>query len=113
MSKPRQQTRADQQIPLQRSRAKELKRRIKHEDDIHTLQRLVFIKRLYEGDSVWDAAEKVHLSEAAGYKILEQWDGNCSKEVISSNKGEDTHNRRLSDHQQCCIVRILEEDDHL
>jgi transposase len=113
MPKSRHHDQAERTPSIQELRAKELEQRIEYEDDIYKLQRLVFVKRLYEGDSVQRAAERVHLSESAGYDIVERWDGDCSRKVMVDSKDTSPRSRRPSDHQQHCITQILKKDDHL
>jgi transposase len=110
MSKPGQRPQTERQPSSQQE---ELRQRIEYEDDIHTLQRLVFITRLYEGDSVRDAAKKVHLSKSTGHDLLEQWNDSRTEDIIADEEDANDQTQEFSDRQQRCIVRILREDDHL
>jgi transposase len=110
MSGPRQRPQTERQPS---SRREELEQSIERENDVRTLQRLVFIECLYEGDSVRDAAKKVHLSEPAGHDILEQWYDGRTEEILADDEDANIQTEGLPDHEQRHIIRILREDDHL
>lgn len=48
-------------------------REAKTNDEIHLLQRLVFIKNRYFGDAITEAAERVGASQSAGNRWIHEW----------------------------------------
>lgn len=51
----------------------ELERLIEETDDDHILRRLIFVKNLYHGDSLAEAADRVGRSAATGSRWANQW----------------------------------------
>lgn len=79
--------------------------------DCRSLQRLVFIKRLYEGHSLSEAAETVLLAESAGREMIDQWNADGLAGIIPDNKYRQF---MLSwGDQRREVEQILAEDDHL
>ena len=90
--------------------AEELDKRIKKlEKDTRVLQRLYFIRYLYKGMSVEEAAELVGITKATGYEWLKRWNSSGYEGLIPEFGGG--RPTKLSKEQKEELRETLKEKD--
>lgn len=90
--------------------AEELDRRIKKlEKDTRVLQRLYFIRHLYRGMSVEEAAELVGVTKATGYSWLKMWNSRGYEGLIPEFGGG--RPAKLTKEQKERLREMLKERD--
>lgn len=89
---------------------KELVGKIKNKKvEARMLQRLLFIKYLYEGDSVPEAADKVEVTFPTGYEWRKRWNHNGYEGLIPNFAGGAPAKLSRRDTQE--LKEILEQRD--
>jgi putative transposase len=95
-----------QHVPL-----RVLEQWIKHHDGpAGVLQRLLFIRLRYKGESVASAAESVSVTTQTGYNWQERWNVDGLAGLIPKYAGG--HPSRLSPKQKEELLECLNEQDH-
>jgi putative transposase len=90
--------------------AEELDKRIKKlEKDTRILKRLYFIRHLYRGLSVEDAAELVGVTKATGYAWLKRWNSKGYDGLIPEFSGG--RPSKLTEEQKEELRKMLREKD--
>ncbi|CAD7771839.1 Winged helix-turn helix [Candidatus Methanoperedenaceae archaeon GB50] len=90
--------------------AEELDKRIKRlEKDTSVLKRLYFIRYLYRGMNVEEAAELVGVTKATGYAWLKRWNSNGYEGLIPDFGGG--RPSKLTEEQKEKLKEMLKKKD--
>lgn len=101
---------------MERSRRKEIKRHLSEDEidellreaeDDHRLRRLGFLKNLYRGDSIPEAADREGRSAATGDRWAEAWNEGGLEELMPSFGGG--RPPKLDEQQQQKLVELLRD----
>jgi transposase len=86
----------------------ELGARLRDADDPELVRRLGFIKNLYQGDTLWDAADREGKSQPTGARWAERWnDGGASGLAPAHGGGRPS---KLTDGERQQLRDLLEAD---
>lgn len=88
--------------------ADELDRLIEETEDDHLLRRLIFVKNLYQGDPLAEAAERVGRSDATASRWANQWNNGGLDELAPDFGGG--RPPKLDEDEQEELVEILADD---
>ena len=83
---------------------------IKHENNSRVLKRLYFVKFMYLGDSVEEAAIKVEVTKKTGYYWQDDWNKGGYASLIPNFSGG--RNSKLADEQIEELRTLLENKDY-
>lgn len=86
----------------------ELDRLIDETEDDHMLRRLIFVKNLYHGDSLEEAADRVGRSDATASRWANQWNDGGLEELAPDFGGG--RPPKLDENEQAELVEILADD---
>jgi len=101
---------------MERSRRKEIKRHLSEEEidellreaeDDHRLRRLGFLKNLYQGDSIPEAADREGRSAATGDRWAEAWNEGGLEELMPSFGGG--RPPKLDEDEQEELIKMLRD----
>lgn len=101
-----------------KKRRKEIKRHLTEEeldtllseaDDEHVLRRIIFVKSLYKGDTLEEAADRVGRSDATASRWANQWNRGGMEELAPDFGGG--RPPKLDDQEQERFLDLLAEDE--